>query len=199
MPMSGPALQRDLLLVEAAAKAAGELVGRFAREMDGRFKALEERLATLSLTPGPPGLKGEPGQTGKEGPPGAAGSPGLVGPSGEKGATGEKGEPGKPGSDGRAWVPCGTFDQAAVYHALDVVQHDGGAWLAKHDEPGPIGGAGWQLICSRGRAGKPGEPGAKGEPGGEGPEGVGITDIVKSDGGTVFVLTNGKHYEIGEN
>jgi hypothetical protein len=193
--MNIPALQRDLAIVEAAAKTAGELVGRFAREIDGRLKALEERIATLTLTPGPQGLKGEPGETG---PPGAAGLQGVMGVPGEPGAAGESGARGENGSDGRSWVPCGTFDPDAAYHALDVVQHDGGAWLAKHDDPGAIGGSGWQLICSRGRAGKAGEQGQRGEAGSQGAAGVGIADVVKSDdaGSVILILTDGRHCEI---
>jgi hypothetical protein len=196
--MSSPALQRDLILVEAASKAAGQLVGRFAREMDARFKALEDRLATLALTPGPQGLKGDPGETGKEGPSGPAGDPGVDGAPGLAGAAGEAGLPGKDGSDGKSWVPCGTFDPETRYHALDVVQHDGGAWLARHDDPGSIGDAGWQMICSRGRVGKQGDAGVRGGPGPQGPEGAGIQDIVKSDDGRglVFLLSDGRHWEI---
>jgi hypothetical protein len=63
--------QRDLLIVDAVAQEAGALIGRaaseMAREMDQRFKALEERIAALPLKEGPPGKDGE---TGKEGPPG---------------------------------------------------------------------------------------------------------------------------------
>lgn len=230
--MSKPAaLQRDLRIVGAASLAAGEIVGRFAREIDARFRALEDRLGALSLVPGPvgpPGLpgerggSGEPGPRGEKGDQGPPGVNGLNGRDGERGTEGRQGpigpegpmgspgaegrpgapgEPGKPGSDGRAWMPCGTFDPEAVYHAFDVVQHDGGAWLAKHDEPGPIAGPGWQMIVSRGRAGKPGEAGAQGPsgpPGAAGRDGVGIEDIVKSDDGLrlVFVLSNGKSCEV---
>jgi hypothetical protein len=128
--------QRDLVIVDAVAKEAGELIGRaareMAREMDQRFKAFEERLATLPLKEGPPGKDGEPG---KEGPPGAG------------------------------WLPRGTWTPGTSYAALDVVQHDGGAWLALRDDPGPIGEDGWQMIVSRGRAGKPGDEGKPGPAG----------------------------------
>lgn len=196
--MNSPVLHRDLLIVEAAATAAGQIVGRLAREMDAKFKALEDRLSAISLMPGPPGPAGDPGKNGKDGPPGADGLPGPMGATGEPGAAGEPGLPGRDGSDAKAWTPCGTFDPEARYHALDVVQHDGGAWLAKIDEPGAIGGAGWQMICMRGRAGKQGEQGARGGLGERGPEGVGIQDIVKSDDGAglIFLMSDGARLEI---
>jgi hypothetical protein len=126
-----------------------------------------------------------------------------MGLPGSPGPPGAPGEPGKPGPDGRSWIPAGTWSAEAAYHALDVVQHDGGAWLAKYDEPGEIAGPGWQLIVSRGRAGKPGEPGRQGPEGAEGPagrdgkDGAELVEVVRSDDGSrlIYVLSNGKHVE----
>jgi hypothetical protein len=131
--------QRDLVIVDAVAKEAGELIGRaareMAREMDQRFKALEERIAGLQLKEGPPG---KDGQTGKEGPPG-------------------------PG-----WMPKGTWAPGEAYAALDVVIWKGSSWLAKIDAPGEIPGPGWQMISQKGSSGPQGEKGLPGPPGKDG-------------------------------
>lgn len=193
------ALQRDLLILDAVTKAAGELLGVFAREMDLRLAGFEARLSELaarSSIAGPPGPPGEPGAQGLPGLPGLPGEAGPTGPRGEQGLQGETGATGERGADGKAWVSRGTFDPHALYNALDVVQHDGGAWLARRDEPGAIAGPGWQLICSRGKPGKPGEQGSAGPPGPAGDQGVGIADVVKSDDGLVFVLSDGRHVEV---
>lgn len=151
--MTSNLAQRDLLIVDAVAREAGELIGRTAREMaretDQRFKAIEERIAAIRLIAGPPGKDGE---TGQAGPPGAG------------------------------WLPKGTWIPGQCYAALDVVQHDGGAWLALKDDPGAIGGDGWQMIVSRGRAGKPGE---EGKPGPAGCLNPGTRIAVEMSDGTV--------------
>jgi hypothetical protein len=59
----------------------------------------------------------------------------------------------------------GTFDPAQNYNALNIVALNGSAFIAKCDHPGECPGAGWQLIASAGRAGKPGPKGESGEPG----------------------------------
>lgn len=189
------ALQRDLLILDAVTKAAGEIIGALAREVDGKLAGFEARLSELAGRQSLPGPQGPPGERGDPGPAGIPGEPGKAGepgPRGETGPQGETGAAGDPGPIGKAWIPCGTFNPDAPYQALDVVQHDGGAWLARQDDPGPIPGDGWQMICSRGSRGKPGDPGPKGAAGERGPEGIGIADIIKSDDGTrlVFVLTD---------
>lgn len=227
--MNNPAF-RDLYIVEAAAKSAGDLVGRFAREADARFKALEARLESLTLTPGPKGDRGEngrdgapgpqgpqgdmgpvgpqgaagepgaPGENGRDGAPGPQGIPGEAGLPGPQGAAGEAGEPGKAGLNGKQWTPRGTWDAETEYRGFDVVAHEGGAWLALDDAPGGIGGPGWQLIVSRGRAGRPGEAGREGPagpPGSPGRAGAELVEVVRSDDGSklVYVMSDGRHVE----
>jgi hypothetical protein len=63
------------------------------------------------------------------------------------------------GSDGREITPRGTYDEAIAYRRLDVVALNGGSFIALRDDPGPCPGEGWQLLASRGKAGKPGDPG----------------------------------------
>jgi hypothetical protein len=198
--------QRDLVIVDAVAREAGELVARLAseiaRDVDRRVKALEERIAAIVLTPGPSGASGPAGETGKEGPPGPAGpqgpsgASGQAGPPGEKGATGEPGLPGRDGSDGKAWVPCGTWNGETKYHALDVVVWKGSGWVARIDDPGEIPGPGWQMFAQKGSSGPQGEKGTSGQPGPRGKDGIGLEELVKTDDGrTVWVLTDGRQVE----
>jgi hypothetical protein len=67
-----------------------------------------------------------------------------------------------------------TFDADIVYKKLDIVARNHGAFIARQDDPGPCPGDGWQLICSRGRAGERGAPGPRGEKGPQGEAGVSI-------------------------
>ncbi|XP_078142317.1 macrophage receptor with collagenous structure [Centroberyx gerrardi] len=105
--------------------------------------SLERRLATISLTPGATGMKGDAGPPGAAGAPGPAGAPGQkgdsgvgVGIAGPEGPKGEQGPPGQPGPSG-------------------------GSGLA-----GPSGPEG-----APGQAGPPGSPGLKGDPGDSGVQG----------------------------
>jgi hypothetical protein len=68
-----------------------------------------------------------------------------------------------------------------MYDRLDVVTLDGGAFVAKRDDPGPCPGEGWQLLVQRGKTGRPGEKGdaIKGDKGDAGP-GVVSIDIDRS-------------------
>jgi hypothetical protein len=50
-----------------------------------------------------------------------------------------------------------TFDPQATYSALDVVTLNGTWFVARHDNPGPCPGSGWQA----GPVGKRGQPGVK--------------------------------------
>jgi Collagen triple helix repeat (20 copies) len=189
--------QRDLVIVDAVAREAGELVarlaGELARDVDRRIKALEERIAAIVLTPGPPGPPGPIGETGKEGPPGPAGLHGIQGPPGEKGAAGEPGIAGRDGSEGKAWAPAGTWSGENKYHALDVVIFKGSGWVAKVDDPGEIPGSGWQMFAQKGTSGPPGDPGWPGPPG---KDGIGVEELVKTDDGRiVLVLTDGRQVE----
>jgi hypothetical protein len=72
------------------------------------------------------------------------------------------------GRDGQSVKVCGTFNEAAEYRCNDLVASNGGSWIALKDAPGPLPGAGWQLVAS---PGKRGAAGAKGEWGERGPKG----------------------------
>lgn len=193
--MNGPALQRDLLLVEAAAKAAGELVGRFAREIDLKLAGFEARLSELAARPSPPGPQGPPGPPGADGSPGPpgergqAGEPGPKGETGEKGETGASGDPGPIGATGKAWVHCGLHDPARAYEAGDVVNGETACFLALKDQPGPCPGDGWAQLAGRG---KPGPQGRNGADGAAGKSGRGIQEIFSENGRLAFLMSDGE-------
>jgi hypothetical protein len=65
----------------------------------------------------------------------------------------------------------GTFVADGKYKRLDVVALNGSSFVARTDEPGECPGAGWQLMASAGRPGKPGLKGDPGERGDAGPPG----------------------------
>lgn len=69
---------------------------------------------------------------------------------------------GRNGEDGRSFAIRGTWDDTAVYDALDVVSLNGASFVAKVDNPGPCPGEGWQLMAAQGKRGKPGEKGIAG-------------------------------------
>lgn len=69
---------------------------------------------------------------------------------------------GRDGVDGRSFRIRGTHAEGSEYTALDVVSLNGGAFVAKKDDPGPCPGDGWQLIASQGKRGQPGERGLPG-------------------------------------
>jgi hypothetical protein len=58
-----------------------------------------------------------------------------------------------------------------TYEALNIVALNGGAFIAKCDEPGACPGDGWQLIAKQGKAGATGERGIAGERGPRGEQG----------------------------
>jgi hypothetical protein len=76
-----------------------------------------------------------------------------------------------PGLDAPLLNVRGTFVADGKYKRLDVVALNGSSFVARTDEPGDCPGAGWQLIASAGRPGKPGLKGDSGEPGERGPSG----------------------------
>jgi hypothetical protein len=117
--------------------------------------------------------KGDPGPAGPQG------------PAGEPGPPGAQGEAGPAGQDARAWRHRRNYDPAATYEDGDVVAHDGGSWLALHDGPGELPGAGWAQLTVRGQRGKPGE---RGERGLTGPAGRGIADIAIGEGGDALMV-----------
>jgi hypothetical protein len=81
-----------------------------------------------------------------------------------------------PGRDATSPTIRGTYGEDETYRHLDIVALNGSSFVARHDQPGPCPGEGWQLIASAGRVGKPGirgEKGDKGERGEVGPRIVG--------------------------
>jgi hypothetical protein len=70
-----------------------------------------------------------------------------------------------PGRDAVAPTVRGTYRDAEAYRKLDIVALNGSAFIARHDDPGPCPGDGWQLIASAGHVGKPGSRGERGESG----------------------------------
>ena len=76
-----------------------------------------------------------------------------------------------PGADARSPTPKGTYEPDGIYQALDLVVLNGGAFLARRDDPGPCPGEGWQLIARQGARGIAGQKGERGEPGERGPAG----------------------------
>jgi hypothetical protein len=76
------------------------------------------------------------------------------------------------GQDARSFEIRGTWAaENDDYLALDVVALNGGTFIARHDNPGPCPGAGWQLIARQGKPGNEGAPGPRGEPGPQGERG----------------------------
>jgi hypothetical protein len=102
-------------------------------------------------------------------------------------AKGDKGE------TGRCFTVRGTYSAEEEYQALDVVILDGSSFVAKHDDPGPCPGDGWQLAASRGGRGKQGDPGkaVHGKPGepvvGADVSDDGLLTLTNGDGSTVHV------------
>jgi hypothetical protein len=78
---------------------------------------------------------------------------------------------GRDGVDGRSPTVRGTFDPNAGYKRLDIVALDKGSFIARHNDPGPCPGDGWQLIAAHGAPGEKGSPGPQGQHGGRGAKG----------------------------
>jgi hypothetical protein len=75
----------------------------------------------------------------------------------------------------------GTYEFGVQYKHLDIVASDGGAFIARKDNPGNCPGDGWQLICRQGKTGRPGamgEPGPRGEKGDKGEPGTDAPRLV---------------------
>ena len=85
---------------------------------------------------------------------------------------------GRDGKDALNFRIEGTCDPAAKYRRLSIVTLNGSSFVARHDDPGPCPGDGWQLFAS---AGKRGQQGLKGERGERGPTGpLAITPRIAS-------------------
>lgn len=102
----------------------------------------------------------------------------------------ERGIDGRDGCDGRGFAIRGTWSEGEDYAALDVVALNGASFVAKHDNPGPCPGEGWQLFARQGKTGGPGERGRQGEKGERGDAGLPVVAMqVSADG--LLTLTNG--------
>lgn len=91
--------------------------------------------------------------------------------------------------DGRSINARSTWSADEAYAQLDVVTLDGGAFVARRDDPGACPGEGWMLLVMRGKAGRPGDRGAQGERGARGAPGPAVVDL-SIDGTGLVVLTN---------
>ena len=67
---------------------------------------------------------------------------------------------GRDGNDALNFRIEGTYDSDAKYRQLSIVMLNGSSFVARHDDPGPCPGDGWQLFTS---VGKRGQQGSKGE------------------------------------
>jgi hypothetical protein len=76
---------------------------------------------------------------------------------------------GQDGKDALNFRIEGTYDPAATYRRLSIVILNGSSFVARHDDPGPCPGGGWQLFASAGRRGQQGLKGERGERGLMGP------------------------------
>jgi hypothetical protein len=155
---------------------------------------------------GPPGEPGIPGPRGEKGDPGAPGKlpivkhyePDAVHYAGDvvthDGATYQAlrdtgrapphadwvclASAGREGVDGRSPTLRGTFNPIETYTRLDIVAFNKGSFIARHDDPGPCPGNGWQLIAAEGARGEKGSPGPRGPQGAKGEKGDPCLTIV---------------------
>jgi hypothetical protein len=75
------------------------------------------------------------------------------------------------GRDGETPEIRGTYEVGIKYKHLDIVASDGGAFIAKRDDPGLCPGDGWQLITRQGKTGRTGLTGDRGPRGEKGDKG----------------------------
>lgn len=109
---------------------------------------------------------------------------------GEPGPPGVQGEPGPPGLSGLSFRIRGTWLGINEYRALDVVALGGASFAARHDDPGPCPGDGWQLIAAQGKRGNQGDRGPAGAKGDQGEAGPPVVALTVSEEGAL-TLTNG--------
>jgi hypothetical protein len=76
---------------------------------------------------------------------------------------------GRDGKDAFNFRIEGTYDPDAKYRRLSIVMLNGSSFVARHDDPGPCPGDGWQLFTSVGKRGQQGPKGERGERGLTGP------------------------------
>jgi hypothetical protein len=86
----------------------------------------------------------------------------------------------------------GTYEKSATYKHLDIVVCDGGAFIAKRDNPGicPSSG-GWQMMARQGKSGRPGSSGPRGPRGLDGLRGEKgiVPQLVSSEINEAYELT----------
>jgi hypothetical protein len=70
---------------------------------------------------------------------------------------------GRDGKDAVNFLIEGTYDPGAKYRWLSIVMLNGSSFVARHDNPGPCPGDGWQLFTSVGKRGQNGAKGERGE------------------------------------
>lgn len=98
---------------------------------------------------------------------------------------------GEPGKDADEIDVIGTYAADGAYKRLNIVALNGGAFIARKDDPGSCPGEGWQVIAMRGKSGEPGKPGpsVKGPPGdpivAAHIDDQGLLMLVNGDGSTV--------------
>jgi hypothetical protein len=85
---------------------------------------------------------------------------------------------GHDGCDGLTLNLRGRFEAYKKYQRLDVIEFDGGSFVALHDDPGIPGDPGWQLLCHRGNRGPAGDVGPRGRKGERGARGEAMPTIV---------------------
>ena len=173
--------QADLNLVRDRAETIAAMATAKLAEAETRIALLEHNVSSrlAALKDGVDGKDGAPGERGESGTPGEPGPQGL---------------PGENGNDGRSFNIRGTWSEAEIYQALDVVALNGASFVARCDNPETCPGEGWQLIAAQGKRGNPGERGAsgKGERGVPGVSAIamdvddqGLLTLTNADGSTV--------------
>ena len=141
-----PAHRADLELVRERAETIAAMATAKLAEAETRIALLEHNVSSrlAALKDGVDGKDGAPGERGDRGEPGQQ----------DCGADGEN------GNDGRSFNIRGTWSEAEIYQALDVVALNGASFVARCDNPETCPGEGWQLIAAQGKRGNPGERGA---------------------------------------
>jgi len=82
------------------------------------------------------------------------------------------------GRDGRTPNFRGGFHAHKKYRRLDAVEFDGSSFVALRDEPGILGGDGWQLLSRAGSRGATGDAGPRGRTGVKGERGDAAPEII---------------------
>jgi len=93
-----------------------------------------------------------------------------------------------------AWFKLrGEYREGHVYGRLDIVSRDGAWWIARCDDPGPIGGDGWREgpRARQGEKGDRGERGLRGAPGRDAPRFV-SWDIDRANYRAIAKMSDGR-------